>query len=85
MPLGAALGAWLASWIGLADTALFAAVAAPLSALPVVFSAVRGVGAIPDHEPAAERPRPAPSETGRPQPHPPVLDAPEVAATGGVL
>jgi len=85
MPLGAALGAWLASWIGLADTALFAAVAAPLSALPVVFSAVRGVGAIPDHEPAAERPRPAPSETGRPQPPPPVLDPPEVAATGGVL
>jgi MFS family permease len=67
MPLGAALGAWLASWTGLADTALLAAVAAPLSALPVVFSAVRGVDAMPDHEPAL------------------LLDAREVAATGGVL
>ncbi len=52
MPLGAALGAWLASWIGLADTALVAAVAAPLSALPVVFSAVRGVDTMPEDEPA---------------------------------
>ena len=52
LPLGAALGAWLASWIGLADTALVAAVGAPLSALPVVFSAVRGVDAMPDDDPA---------------------------------
>lgn len=51
MPLGAALGAWLASWVGLADTTLIAAVAAPLSALPVLFSAVRGVGTMPEGEP----------------------------------
>jgi MFS family permease len=50
MPLGAALGAWLAGWIGLADTAVLAAVAAPLSALPVVFSAVRGVRTMPGTE-----------------------------------
>ncbi len=48
MPLGAALGALLASSIGLADTVLVAAVIAPTSALPVFFSAVRGVRTIPD-------------------------------------
>lgn len=50
MPLGAALGAWLASSIGLADTVLVAAVLAPTSALPVIFSAVRGVTTMPDDE-----------------------------------
>jgi MFS family permease len=47
MPLGAALGGVLAGWIGLADAVLVAAVAAPLSALPVLFSAVRAVFAMP--------------------------------------
>jgi len=63
MPLGAALGAWLAGRVGLADTALIAAVAAPLSALPVVFSAVRRVRAMPSSDPAAtdpDRPEPRP-------------------------
>jgi hypothetical protein len=65
MPLGAALGAWLAGWVGLANTALVAAVAAPLSALPVVFSAVRDVEAMPDGEPAGPSPSgPAPCRTG---------------------
>lgn len=48
---GVALGAWLASSIGLADTALVAAVGAPLSALPVLFSAVRRVVTMPGDEP----------------------------------
>jgi MFS family permease len=56
MPLGAALGAWLADWIGLADTALIAAIGAPLSALPVACSAVRGVHTMPDDDPAAPGP-----------------------------
>ena len=60
MPLGAALGAWLAGGIGLSGTVLVAAVAAPLSALPVVFSAVRDVDRIPDgapeRQPDAEQP-----------------------------
>ena len=60
MPLGAALGAWLADWIGLADTALIAAIGAPLSALPVVFSAVRGVHTMPDDDPAPGPDSPAP-------------------------
>lgn len=51
MPLGAALGAWLASGLGLADTVLVAAVCAPASALPVVFSALRHVRVMPDDEP----------------------------------
>jgi MFS family permease len=48
MPLGAALGALLASSLGLADTVLVAAILAPTSALPVFFSAVRGVATMPD-------------------------------------
>ena len=56
MPLGAALGAGLSGWLGLADTALVAAIAAPLSALPVLLSAVRGVAAIPDEETDPSRP-----------------------------
>ena len=50
MPLGAALGAWLASAVGLADTVLLAAVLAPTSALPVLFSAVRAVVSMPEDE-----------------------------------
>jgi MFS family permease len=61
LPLGAALGAWLADGVGLADTALIAAIGAPLSALPVVLSAVRGVDAMPEDEPADPGPgTPAP-------------------------
>ncbi len=59
MPLGAAVGAWLASSIGLADTTLVAAIAAPLSALPVVLSAVRAVRTMPEGEPSPSTPRPA--------------------------
>jgi hypothetical protein len=64
MPLGAALGAWLAGWLGLADTAVLAAVAAPLSALPVVFSAVRGVRTMPDAEPDPVPSHPASLDLG---------------------
>ncbi len=69
LPLGAALGAWLASTIGLADTALLAAVAAPVSALPVLFSAVRGVGAIPDDEPGSALDHAGPSGPDGRDPH----------------
>jgi MFS family permease len=64
MPLGAALGAWLASSFGLADTAVLAAVAAPLSALPVVFSSVRGVHTMPDAELDPNHEQSAPVPTG---------------------
>lgn len=50
MPLGAALGAWLSSSVGLAGTALVAAIAAPTSALPVLFSRVRDVREMPDDD-----------------------------------
>lgn len=50
MPLGAALGAWLAQGVGLAETVLIAALAAPLSAVPVLFSAVRSVRTMPEAE-----------------------------------
>jgi MFS family permease len=67
MPLGAALGAWLADWFGLAETATLAAIAAPLSALPVAFSAVRGVHTMPDEQPVpAQLPEvPVRAGTGR--------------------
>ncbi|NYD41154.1 MFS transporter [Nocardioides panaciterrulae] len=50
MPLGAAAGATMAGAIGLHATVAVCAVLAPTSALPVLFSAVRGVRSMPSYD-----------------------------------
>jgi len=54
MPLGAALGAALAARTGAAAAVVTCALAAPLCALPVAFSAVRRVRSMPGRPVAAE-------------------------------
>ncbi|MEU6370355.1 hypothetical protein ABZ876_32700 [Streptomyces sp. NPDC046931] len=77
MPLGAAAGGLLADRLGLHDTVVVCALAAPACALPVLLSPVRKVRTMPQPTaPAATAPSAEPPSTGsQPQVADPVGEA----------